>query len=575
MNVKPLILILLIGLLAGNSAFSQGRRSKNKEKALSEKERMQEADLFGHGLVEKSKGNISEALLFFEKALEIDPQDAAAWYEKARILLQMSRNDEALDAAKQAVDFDESNKWFLVLYAKACKVNDQYDLYVETYETLAKNHPTDLEFLNELAFAYYFTGDYKKAIVAYDKIEKEVGINEALTTQKVSFYDKLKQAEKGVKEYQKLIDSNPDDPRYYALMAEYCAKNGMDDKAIAAYEKIVEINPNDPYVHISLADYYNKKGLTDRSFLELKLGLANATLDLKTKINLLVNYYQGNLSEMQKKHALELSEVLMKAHPDEILSHTFYASMLYENSEFEKARPLFIQLLEEEPNNYSVWEQLLFCDLNLQDFSLLATDSEEAVDYFPNYPLPYFFAGLANLQLKDYVKAKAYLESGKEFVVNNNGLLEQFYSTLGDTYHALENNKSAYAFYDKALVINPKNALVLNNYAYYLSLESLDLEKAATMAKSAVELDPYNSNSLDTYAWVLYKQGKFKESLVWIEKAYNNKGNTSGVVLEHFGDILFQLDRLTEALEYWKKALEQKDYSDLLQKKINDIKLYE
>jgi len=575
MNYKSLILILLIGLLLSNSAFSQGKKSKSKVKELTEKERIQEIDLFGKGLVEKSKGNGSGALVFYDRALEIDPFDAAAWYEKARLYLSMNRNDEALEAAKRSIEIDGKNKWYLVLYANTSKANDQYDEYVKTYETLALEYPTDLDFLKELAFAYYFTGDYKKAIVAYDRIEKEEGVNEQLTIQKVGFYDKLQDPEKGVLEYQKLIDSNPEDPRYYALMAEYCAKNGFNDQAIAAYEKIVELNPSDPYVHIALADYYNKKGDQERSFQELKLGLANSVLDLKTKINLLVNYYQGNLSDEQKKHALELSEVLMQAHPDEILSHTFYASMLYENSEFEKARPLFLDILKEEPNNYSIWEQLLLCDLNLQDFTQLDTDSEDAVDYFPNYPLPYFFAGLANLQLKDYVKAKAYLESGKNFVVNNDGLLEQFYSTLGDTYHALDNFEAAYLSYDKALLINPKNALVLNNYAYYLSLESKNLEKAATMAKAAVDLDPYNSNNLDTYAWVLYKLGKFDEAIIWIEKAYDNKGDQSGVVLEHYGDILFRLERKSEAFDYWRVALEKPEHSELLQKKITDKKLYE
>jgi tetratricopeptide (TPR) repeat protein len=562
-------------VLAGNTAFAQGKKSKRKAKQLTEAESLHEADLFGHALVEKSKGNVQGALSYFDQALEIDPLDAAAWYEKANLFLNLNRKDEALEAAKKAMEIDGKNKWYLVLYANASKANDRYDEYVKTYETLSQEYPNDLDFLNELAFAYYYTGDYKKAIVAYDKIEDEIGVNEQLTTQKVSFYDKLKEPEKGVEEYQKLIDSNPEEPRYYALMAEYCAKNSLDDQAITAYKKIVELNPNDPYVHISLADYYNKKGDLDRSFEQLKLGLANKSLDLKTKINVLVNYYQGNLTDVQKKHALELSEVLMKAHPDEMLSHTFHASMLFENNEFEKARGLFVDILKDETNNYSIWEQLLLCDLNLQNFDLLGKDAEEAVDYFPNYPQPYFFAGLANLQTKDYVKAKAYLESGKSFVVNNDALLEQFYSTLGDTYYALENTDAAFESYDKALVINPKNALVLNNYAYYLSLETKNLDKAATMAKQAVDLDPYNSNNLDTYAWVLYKQGKYSEAIIWIEKAYDNKGDKSGVVLEHYGDILFRLDRKDEAFDFWKAAYEKPEHSELLQKKITDKNLYE
>ncbi len=575
MKHHPIILIFIAILLFTNNGFSQNRRSGNKTKELTEKEHLQEADLFGKGLVEKTKGNTEGALALFDEALEINPNDAAAWYEVGKLYQKLNRQDEALEAAKKAVELDEQNRWYLVLYANVCKANGNYDEYVKSYEKLSEEYPNDLDFIQELAFAYYFTGDYKKAIVAYDKLEDEVGVNEALTLQKVGFYEKLKEPKKGVEEFQKLIDSNPQDPRYYALMAEFCAKNGMDDQAIEAYEKIVELNPTDPYVHISLADYYNKKGDPERSFDELKLGLANTQLDLSTKINILVNYYKGDLSEQQKKHALELSQVLMEAHPDESLAHTFYATMLYENGEFEKARPIFKEILAEDAGSYPIWEQLLFCDLNLNDFALLAKDSEEAVDLFPNYPLPYFLAGVANFQLGDYVKAEAYLKSGKDFVVNNNALLEQFFSTLGDTYHATNKFSEAFASYDKALKLNPENALVLNNYAYYLSLQAKNLDKAASMAKRSVELDPYNSNNLDTYAWVLYQQGNYEEALVWIEKAYNNKGSESGVVLEHYGDILFKLGKEQKALEFWKRAAEKPEHTDLLKKKIKDKKLYE
>ena len=576
MRVKTTILLLVASvLLSAASLYGQSRKSKTKKHSPSEQEYIESADFFARGLIEKSKGDLASALVLFDKALAINPDDDASWYERSLILQQTNRNDEALEAIKKAIELNEENKWYLVAYARICKITENYNEYVEAYEKLSDAYPTDLDFLNELAFAYYFTGDYTKAIEAYNRIEKEVGLNESLTTQKVSFYEKLNQPEKGIEEFDKLIDNDPTEPRYHALMAEFCARNGFDDRAIAAYEKIVELNPDDPYVHISLADYYNKKGNTVQSFEELKKGFSNTTLDLKTKINLLLNYYQGNFTAQQKIHALELSELLRQTHPEDIMSEIFYASMLYENEEYVKARPIFLDILKEQASNYSVWEQLLFCDLNLQDFAALANDSENAIDYFPNYPLPYLFAGLANSQLKDYVKAQAYLESGIQFVVNNNTLLEQFHSTLGDTYHAMGDQHKAFDAYEKVLKINPENALVLNNYAYYLSLESLQLDKAAGMAKKAVSLDPYNSNNLDTYAWVLYKLGKYDEALVWIEKAYNNKGNSSGVVLEHYGDILFKLNRHKEALEFWEQAAQKDGGSALLKQQIQDKKLYE
>jgi len=289
----------------------------------------------------------------------------------------------------------------------------------------------------------------------------------------------------------------------------------------------------------------------------------------------LFSYYSGQLSDGQKKQALELSEILKQTHPDEVMSETFHATMLYENGEYEEARIIFKEIIAENSGNYPFWEQLLFCDLYLEDYSQLTQDAEDAIDFFPSYPLPYFFAGIGNFQEKDFVKAQAYLEAGIDFVVNNNALLEQFYSTLGDTYNELENFEASYSAYDKVLSLNPENTIVLNNYSYYLSLRSEKLDKAEQMAGKAVEMDPYNSNNLDTYAWVLYKMEKYEDALEWIKKALGNGGGDSGVVLEHYGDILYKLGKTDEALEFWIKAKKQKDHSKLLDKKLQDGKLYE
>ncbi len=572
MKIQIIISLTLLALFLSFPAISQNnkRKHKQKNKQLTEQQRYNEANLYAKGLIQKETGNIEEALTLFEQALEINTNDAAAYFEASRMLVALGRNDEALVDAKKAVTINPKNRWYKAYYAKVLRINEKYDDYVKIYEELVKDNPYDLNFAYDLAFAYQFTGDYKNAIIAFDKLEDMVGVNERMTTQKVDFYTKLGETEKGEKEYEKLIATNPYDPRYYALLAEYCLKNNLDEKALWAYNKIVKLNPTDPYVHISLADYYNKKGEKDSSYYELKLGISNPALDVSTKINLLIGYYRSKLTDEQKMQALELSKILIKVHKDDPLAKTFYASMLYQNGEYAVARPIFREIVKSPKATYSSWEQLLFCDLYLSDNEALADESEECIDLFPNYPLPYFFAGIGNFQIKDFVKAKAFLESGKELVVNNNALLEQFYSSLGDTYNELRNYDASYTAYDNVLKLNPENAIVLNNYSYYLSLRNEHLDKAKNMAKKSVEIDPYNSNNLDTYAWVLYKLEDYKNALEWIKKAYDNGGDTSGVVLEHYGDILIKLGKKQEALKYWKLARKKKDFSKLLIGKIQD-----
>jgi len=283
--IKALYILFLSVFLFSCAATKKGSVDNNGAHELTEKQRYQESDIFVKAIAERELGNLENALELFDEAIVINQEDPAAYYEKARLLQALGRNDEALNAAKSATRYGSENKWYKVLYANILKATGNYTDYVSVYEQLVDDYPTNLTFLNELAYAYYFTGEYEKAINVYDKIEKQVGINESLTTQKVQLYTNIGKKEKAVAEYERLINLFPDESRYYALLAEYCAKNQMNEKAIWAYEKIVEINPEDPYVHISLADYYKKAGNPERSFEELKTGLSNPELDLKTKVN--------------------------------------------------------------------------------------------------------------------------------------------------------------------------------------------------------------------------------------------------------------------------------------------------
>ncbi len=572
-----MILAFTLSLSSANAQNTSRKHHKKhkKEQVLSEKQKLEEADLFTRAVSFKETGKLRSADSLFQRALKIDPGDAAANYEEAQLMAVAGKKKQALLLSKKAMDNDTTNVWYKVLFARLSKANGNYTDYVKTYEKLVKIQPQNEDFVQEMAMAYTFTGDYADAVKAYVDLENLVGVQSFLSQKIAALYLRLDEKGKALAEYEKLIKSQPDETRPYALLAAFATKNGYPEKAEEAYHKIIELNPQDPYVHISLADFYRKEGKPELSFEELKQGFANANLDVQTKINLLINYYSGKLTDEQRSQALELAKIIIKTHPNEQLSRSFYASMLYENKKYAEARKLLRKVVVESHDNYQPWEQLLFCDLYLEDYQNLIKDADTCIDVFPLRPISYLLGGIGNFQLKDYTVAKTQLEKGKNLVTNNSALLEQFYSTLGDTYHELKMKKAAYKAYDEVLRLNPENTVVLNNYAYYLALDKQQLDKAAQMAKKAVEADPYNQNNLDTYAWVLYEQKKYELALSWEKKAINNGGDSSGVVIEHYGDILYRLGKKKEAMEQWQKAKKLKDHSDQLDKKLKYGKIFE
>ncbi|MDR0908005.1 MAG: tetratricopeptide repeat protein, partial [Rikenellaceae bacterium] len=116
--------------------------------------------------------------------------------------------------------------------------------------------------------------------------------------------------------------------------------------------------------------------------------------------------------------------------------------------------------------------------------------------------------------------------------------------------------KKAFKAYDKALVYNPDNDNVLNNYAYFLAEKGVRLEKAFEMASRAVALVKNSATYLDTYAWVLYKLERYAEARVVMKRALPLDRDGSAELLAHYGDILFALGENFLASDYWKRARE-------------------
>jgi tetratricopeptide (TPR) repeat protein len=273
--------------------------------------------------------------------------------------------------------------------------------------------------------------------------------------------------------------------------------------------------------------------------------------------------------------AMELSKRMSETHPQEAAAQAVYGDFLSINRDYAKARDQYRLSLAIDKQNLQAWQQLMLVESDLQDYVAMEKESEEALGLFADQSVLYLFNGIAKIQNKRYEEAAKTLLSGSKMVVDNDAQLIEFYSNLGDVYNKLKRYEDSDKYYDKGLKLDPSNANILNNWAYYLSLRKADLEKAAEMSKKSNELIPNNPSNEDTYAWVLFVQGKYVDAKVWIEKALEHGGNTNGTILEHYGDVLFKLGNIDSAVSKWKEAKATGDHSEQIDKKISDKKFYE
>lgn len=543
-------------------------------KGLTEQAQVNFTFNFIEGCRERMKGNIEIAENRFLECLKIDPTSAAVKYELGNIFRFNGLYDTALKYGKECANDEPKNEWYQLLYIECLHNKRQYYEAAEVYARLVKNYPNRPEFYEGLAAEYMYGGNYDKSFKTFDELEKKFGANEAFTINKIKLLRQLKKNNEAEAEFKKLIQSNPSEAKYYTYLAEFYQENNQNDKAMDTYKEVLKIDPKNPMVHLALADYYKAQNDKENFYKEVKIAFENPDLDVDTKLKILSSYYElAELNDTYKQQAEELIQITLKLHSSSAEIHALYADFLLRDKKLKEAQGEYYESVKADKNHFNTWQQLMYVESENNDYAALAAHSSEAMELFPNNSIPYFFNGFANIQLKNYNKAIESLEEGIEFVYNNNPLLKDFYSNLGDAYNAIKDYAKSDKAFDDALKVNPDDADVLNNYAYFLSLRKEKLEKAEKFSRRSNELAPNNRLYIDTYGWILYQQGKYTEAEEWLNRAV--KMGRKGTILEHYGDVLYKLDKKEEALKYWQEAKTVGGASNLLDKKIADKKLYE
>lgn len=528
----------------------------------------QPLDTFLEGERYKMVEDYTQAIEQYKKTLQLDAHYDPAMFELGRIYLMQRKYSEALMWMEQAYAEDADNKWYAVFLGDLYTASGDSKKAVKVYEHLLEQWPQNTEYMQSLFAIYKQQGAYKKALACLEKLEALQGVSEQTAYDKRDLLlaqDKWPQA---VAAIEQLHTRFPQEAKYCNMVAEMYMKQGEKEKALSWYKKVVDIKPDDPYINITLADYYKNAQQPDSAFYYLKAGCANAQLPIAPKVQLLSELMDKSsvISQGDDSRPLQLAKILVETHPKEGMAYAIYGNMLFYDSLYEEACNALQYAIAQDSSNYRLWEQMILGLGQLEDYPKLVDYSQRAIDNFPNMVFPYYMNALSHFLLEQREAAIRSSRMGLQ-VSTNKELNEQFYLIIGDAQHALDRNDKAFEAYDACLKINPKNAMVLNNYAYYLALDSLQLDRAEQMSAQAIAIDP-NANNMDTYAWVLYRLQRYPEAEKYIAKVLRQDKNPSAEVFLHAGDIYFKQNNMKKALKYWKKALEKEPDNSSLQNKI-------
>lgn len=544
-----------------------------KPKPISEAEQIKFDINYINANKEKLLNNTDEAIKLFKSCLTLQPDNAAVNYMLSQLYTQKQMYEDAELYAKRAVKFDDTNTWYKKQLAEVYKFRKKYEDAAPVYLEIARQDKDALMEV-EAAYMYVLAHNYKKAIKTLDKVEKHIGINEDVIKQKEQIYLSLNKLKKAIIEVEKLIKAFPTDARYVGMLADLYMANNKTAKAIELYEKVLAMDPQNGFALFALADYYRTINDKEKYYSYMKSGMGSKTMDVKPKLTAMISFMSYKVFDDHHDRCFELAKIFVAANPYEATAYMVLGDLYNQDKDYESARTEYLKAVALEPSSYMAWQQIVFCSSELRNNNYLQKDCEQALEYFPNEAAFYIYYSVASMQLKEYEKAFDSAKKGIEIAGDQKETLLQLYSTLGDASHYLKRYGSCDSAYEAALKIDGNNAYALNNYAYFLSLRNVSLDKAEQMSKKSLEIEPENSSYMDTYGWILYMKKDYEKAKEYIEKSLKATPN-NGEVLEHLGDVEYRLGQKEEAMKNWKKAKELGSSGEFLDKKISEGKIYE
>ncbi len=513
--------------------------------------------LFVDAVRQKLLGNLGEALKFFEQCLIINPKSDASYYHMAQIVLSTGDLNNGKLYALKACELQPGNLWYNVLMAGIYHQQNNIDSAIICYERAVKGNPDKIELQVTLAKLYSSNKNYDKARTILNSIDKKFGVNENTT---LNLVDNLV-AEGKYKEAHSKIDqllaSDPDNIVYNGYKAAIFRDEGRPEKAWEVYNRILDSNPGNPAIQLSLSEFMLEQKNFDELFEMVGIILLNSQITKEEKVSMMAELVDNQDIRKDYGKKMELSLMILESSfPEDDLVALLRPEFYQKTDDNPAAVSRLNEIITANPNNYYAWEKLLLVYYEMKDYGMLEKRGGECATRFNRSVIAKMLYSTGALENENYDVALEELRKADILAGDNNDLKIQILSMKADVLYRSRNYEEAFRIYEEAINMDNSDLTMLNNYAYYLAEQNINLREAEEMAKTVIGKEGNNNTFMDTYAWVLYKRGKTREAARILERIINSGEADDAEYYEHYGYILQKMKKYREAVESFEKAME-------------------
>lgn len=522
-------------------------------------------ELFFTGLKEKMLENYVNASVNFNKIIQLAPQNDAAFFELATINLRQNKLLEAEMAIKNAIAINAQNSWYYKLQSEIYKRNGNMDALIPVFNKLIQFLPDNEDLYFDRANALFLSGKADDALNAYHLIGQKFGSSVALTTA-------VQRIKMQSGEVEKMMSDNPNDVKSQLYLSGVLLEKGKKEEALALLQKAKLLEPDNYEVDLAIADVYQSQRKNELAIVPLKVAFANPAMLVDRKIQIVSLMLTRFNNAVVVEDATELTRIAVKSHPNDSKLMILYGDVLYQQGNFTLAKDQYQAVLKISDQFYPAWEKLLAMQTVMGQYAEAIKTGEDALTIYPNQAILYYYRAFALHRNGQNAEAGIEIKSALQLDGEDSKLKAMIFALQAEVLIDQQKLKEADIAFDKSIALEPNNYLTLSNYAYYLALRNHDLSKAELLVAKAAVAMPKNASIADTYAYVLFKLGKYDLAKTWIARALQNNEVSNPVYLEHYGDILFAKGEKEAAFVQWQKARQAGNDSEKLIKKINEKK---
>lgn len=524
--------------------------------------------IFNDALKNKINGNPGNSIRLFERAIRINKNSDASYYQLSQLYRSAGDQIKAVACGARAASLDSLNSWYINNAGLQYYYYGKYDSAVYYYEKLVKLEPEREDLRLRLAGFYEEAKQYDKAVEIINDFIEQYGEEDELLIGLIRIFGNWGKEDLAEETILKLIESSPDKLKSYNILAEFYKFENRDEEALAIYEKLYEMAPDNPFLQLSYVDFLRSAGKYDEFLSELSKVVLNDSIEINGLLNVFASILNDNSLIEERSDELELPTMLLISSYPDIPEVILLASQIFDAcGKHERSVSTLRNYCQKHPENYPMWERLLFAYSSRSMIDDLYTSAKYVATKFNLSPIPKLLLAYASNERGEYDLAIGELDKAYTLAGNNRELIVEITSLLASVYYKQGDTEKAFKTFDKGLELSPDNAPMLNNYAYYLSEENTRLKEARSMIEACLKIES-NSTYLDTYAWILYKLGKYRKANDIMNGLLINEAMESADHYEHFGFIKREMGDCDKAIEMWNKAAEMDVNRNYLLKEI-------